>query len=120
MSIELIAMCCSSALTVVSIVLYGITLHKKNKQTTTLEEAEKTKRVLEIMGQVTNLVYQAEHIFGKGNGLAKNQWVVSKTQLECVKQNVEISEKLIQEKIEEILKTPQAKEQKPQENIIIN
>ncbi len=99
---EIVGMSISIALTMYSIIsniIMGVKNKGKDKKTT----------VLEILANVPFYVKQAESIFGKGCGLSKCEWVLTKIQLDAVKANVDVTEEQVKEQIELLLETPQKK-----------
>lgn len=94
---EIIGLVLPIAIAVASVISNIITLIKKNKKSTALS----------ILASVPNYVAQAEQIFGKGNGQAKLQWVLTKIQIDAVRANLKISDEEVTEKVEEILETPE-------------
>lgn len=96
---EIISYCLSAFVSVITIVANLIALHKKGKKAT----------INSILTNIASYVSQAEHIFGKGCGPAKLQWVLTKVQIDCVQANVKIDEAVVKSEIENILETPQKK-----------
>lgn len=99
MAIDVIGLVLSGVVAVGSIVASIFTTSKKNKKA----------RTLEILANVTDYVKQAETIFGTGNGTAKLQWVLTKVQIDCVKNNLKITDAEISNEVEKVLETPEKK-----------
>lgn len=89
----------SAIVAIASIVSCLVGLHRKGKKAA----------ITGILSNVVSYVNEAEQAFGAGNGHAKLQWVLTKTQIDCVRANVEIAESDIKAKVEEVLSTPQKK-----------
>ena len=96
---EIIGYCVSGAITLASILANLIASHKKGKKA----------KISEIIANIASYVIQAEHIFGKGFGPAKMQWVLTKVQIDCVEANVKIDEAVVRSEVENILEAPQKK-----------
>lgn len=101
MTFDVISIIVSSIITVGSIVASLFATSAKNKKA----------RALEILGTVADYVKQAETLFGSGNGTAKLQWVLTKVQIDCVKNNVKISDETINNEVERVLATPEKKKE---------
>lgn len=101
MAIDVIGLVLSGVVAVGSIVTSIFTTNKKNKKA----------RTLEILANVTDYVKQAETIFGTGNGTAKLQWVLTKVQIDCVKNNLKITDEEISNEVEKVLETPEKKKE---------
>lgn len=105
MTIDLIYLGLSCLIAIGSIVTSILTTTGKSKKA----------RALEVLANVVTYVEQAEQIFGAGNGQAKLQWVLTKVQIDCVKNNVKLTDEEIAKQVESILSTPNKKEQTSKE-----
>ena len=65
----------------------------------------------EIVQKIPELITQAELTVGSGNGALKKTLVLQQLQLMCAEKGINSNEQKFNEKIEEILLTPQKKEE---------
>ena len=71
---------------------------------------KKGNKLASILALAPKYIIEAENLFGAGSGVGKLQYVLTKLQAECVKANVKADANELKERVEEILKTPQAKQ----------
>lgn len=71
---------------------------------------KKVNKLASILALAPKYIIEAENLFGAGSGVGKLQYVLTKLQAECVKANVKADANELKERVEEILKTPQAKQ----------
>lgn len=71
---------------------------------------KKTQKVSAILAKIPNYIIEAETIFGGGTGKAKLAYVLNKIQVDCVKANINISEEVLTQQIENVMETPQKKQ----------
>lgn len=98
---EIISLAISLFVTALSIGATFLSLKKKNKQA----------KINELFSKIPEYINKAESIFGCKTGVAKLEFVLNKLQTECIKMNVDISDNILSQKIEEILSTPTTKKE---------
>ena len=86
-----------------------ITTTKKLKKAKSTNE--KMQVINEIVQKIPELITQAELTVGSGNGALKKTLVLQQLQLMCAEKGINSNEQKFNEKIEEILLTPQKKEE---------
>lgn len=73
-------------------------------------KSEKLVQIAKIAQKLTGYIAEAETIFGAGTGTAKMAYALNKVQMDCLRSKVDYNEEQWKEEIENILTTPQKKE----------
>lgn len=85
----------SVALAIVGLIMSIIKAHR----------AGNTKGVLSLYAQIPNLVAQAENLFGKGNGFAKLNYVLTELRVIAMENNIAINKADLTEQINNVVNT---------------
>lgn len=85
----------SVALAIVGLIMSIIKAHR----------AGNTKGVLNLYAQIPNLVAQAESLFGKGNGIAKLNYVLTELRVYAMENNITINKEDLTEQINSVVST---------------
>lgn len=67
-------------------------------------------KLLGVVLNVPNLVFEAEKQFGRGNGVKKIQWVLDQVKMSCLETNLTVSKEFVTKLVKAIMKAPQDKE----------
>ena len=81
--------------TIVLFVIYIIKAHRSGN----------TKGLLSIYSQIPQLVSKAEEIFGKGNGVAKLNYVLTELRIYAIQHGINITEQELEQQIENVVTT---------------
>lgn len=100
MAISEIMAICTGSLTLLS-TIWGILASKSS--------SNKTK-LLGVVLSVPNLVFEAEKLFGRGNGVKKIQWVLDQVKMQCLETGLSVTKDFVTELVKSIMKAPQDKE----------
>lgn len=78
----------------------------------TVTKGSKTKRIklAKILQALPTYIKEAEAVFGTKTGIAKLTYVLNKINIDCIKADIEFDEEEWKVEIEDILSTPQKKE----------
>ena len=78
----------------------------------TITKGSKTKRIklAKILQTLPTYIKEAEAVFGAKTGVAKLAYVLNKINIDCLKNDIEFIEEDWKVEIEDILSTPQKKE----------
>lgn len=129
--LQLLPSCISVTSVVLSVVITLIVTHKQKRlkqvqteclesdkeyETTLQEEITRLTATQEVIAKIPQKIKESETIFKSGNGAGKLAWCVSQLMLDVVKNDLDLTEKDLTTKIEEILDTPQKKQTTIQAN----
>ena len=129
--LQLLPSCISVTSIVLSVVITLVVTHKQKRlkqvqteclesdkeyETTLQEEIARLTATQEVIAKIPQKIKESETIFKNGNGAGKLAWCVSQLMLDVVKNDLDLTEKDLTTKIEEILETPQKKQTQIQAN----
>lgn len=97
---ELIALCVSCVLTLVGFIWSMVA----SKQSGT------KSKLMHVILLIPNLIFEAEKLFGRGNGAKKVQWVLDQVKIECLKIGVNVTNEYVINLVKAVMKAPQDKE----------
>lgn len=102
--VETIIQWSSVAITAVSIIIAVYkTIKTKNKQ--------KIVELAKIVQTIPDIINEAEEVLGSGTGKAKLTYALNKLNIKCLQAGIEFDEQGLTEEIENVLSTPQKKEE---------